>query len=109
MIKNTEQWCFETMDQDAFATTQFALTLLKGETWIPDFSMTVKDYSSIYITIDLKKKYKNKPKPNIITDSSVQTRQSWQKFRYRRGQDSFEQCLKVTVGILRAGEGGVLK
>lgn len=26
--------------------------------------------------------------------------------RHRRGQDSFEQCLKVTDSILRAGAGG---
>jgi len=50
------------MDQDAFAATQFALTpsILSTEAWTPDFSMTVKDYPSIYITTDLKKT-KQKP------------------------------------------------
>lgn len=51
------------MDQDAFAATQFALTpsILPAEIWIPDFSITVKVYPSIYIRIDFEK----------ITDSSV--------------------------------------
>lgn len=47
------------MDQDVFAAIQFALTpsFLPAETWKPDFSMTAKDYSTIYVTIDSLKKY----------------------------------------------------
>lgn len=89
------------MDQDVFAATQFALTpsILPAEMWIPDVPMTVKVYPSIYITTDFEKS----PIPMYKPESPDKN------CRYRRCQDSFEQCLKVTVGILRAGAGGDLK
>lgn len=64
-----EQWRSKTMDQDAFRVTQFRLTssILPAETRIPDFSMTMIVYPSIYIPTDFKK----------ITDFNVWTRKSW--------------------------------